>query len=294
MKRCSFALKAQAEMAVAHKLTVVALWLCAPLWPMAATGAECPAIENRISENAICDPDRAKTKQCDAKYRAASPEWVACYREVADCRRQVTQQNSEISKRNTAAYECQGSLLAARRKQKVPLAAHAAGTISPIRQSMTMGCWATVATMMQSWKNNRSETIEAVLAQLDPSFRAKYEKNEGLDGSEKAEFLSAMKLKAEAPQNYTADGWRKLIEQYGPLWITTNEGSETSFSIHARILTGIFGDGSPDNTTVVVVDPADGALHTESLKTFDEKFESVARIDLGTTSGEIRPQVVHY
>jgi hypothetical protein len=55
----------------------------------------------------------------------------------------------------------------------------------------------------------------------------------------------------------------------------------------------MFGDGTSDGTDIVIVDPTDGKVHIESLKEFVGKFEDAARIDLGT-SGELRPQVVHY
>src|SRR5258706_8310390 len=90
-----------------------------------------------------------------------------------------------------------------------------------------------------------------------------------------------------------AEGWAKLIQAHGPLWVTTNEGAQNRFSIHARVLTSIVGDGTAKGSNVTVVDPADGGVHTESLDVFAKKFEDVAIIDLGQ-GGDLRPQVVHY
>lgn len=171
--------------------------------------------------------------------------------------------------------------------------ARAAGTIPALKQPTSMTCWATVATMLYSWKNNRSETIPSALGKIGSTYLELFRRNQALSGSDKAGFLFSMGLKAEAPQNYTAEGWATLIRQHGPLWVTTNEGTQKDFSIHARVMSAIFGDGSVSGTTVVVYDPADGQVHTETLGIFARKFEDVARLDLGRT-GDLRPQVVHY
>lgn len=165
------------------------------------------------------------------------------------------------------------------------------GVVPPLRQPKTMACWATAATMMHSWKKNQSISIEAALSEIDPNYLEIFEINKGLISNNKPGFLLSAGLRSEAPQNYTTQGWANLIRRHGPLWVTTAEGQ--NFSIHARVMTAIFGDGTGNGTTVVIIDPADGAVHTEKLSIFDQKFEAVARQDLGNC-GELRPQVVHY
>jgi Papain-like cysteine protease AvrRpt2 len=172
--------------------------------------------------------------------------------------------------------------------------ARAAGTIPTLKQPTSLTCWATVATMLYSWKHNRSDSIPSTLGAIGKTYLEMFRKNQALSPSDKPGFLLSMGLKAEAPQNYTAGGWAALIRQHGPLWITTNEGTQSNFSIHARVMSAIFGDGSPSGTTIVVYDPADGQVHTETLGVFAKKFEDVARGDLGGGMGDLRPQVVHY
>jgi hypothetical protein len=171
--------------------------------------------------------------------------------------------------------------------------ARAPGTIPALKQPTNMTCWATVATMMYSWKNNRRESIESALRTIGATYLDMFRRNQGMSGADKPGFLLTMGLKAEAPQNYTAEGWASLIRRHGPLWVTTNEGTQNRFSIHARVMSAIFGDSSANGTTVVLYDPADGQVHTETLGLFTRKFEDVARGDLGST-GDLRPQVVHY
>jgi Papain-like cysteine protease AvrRpt2 len=98
--------------------------------------------------------------------------------------------------------------------------------------------------------------------------------------------------KAEVPQDYTASGWQDLLQKNGPLWVTTNEGT-SSFSVHARILIGIHGDGSPDATFLKIIDPADASTVSQSLLIFTQHFDQVATNDIGA-GADLRPQVVHF
>ncbi|WP_258389042.1 papain-like cysteine protease family protein [Paenibacillus spongiae] len=58
--------------------------------------------------------------------------------------------------------------------------------------------------------------------------------------------------------NYSVDGIEYLLKLYDPLWATTDEDPTANFSIHARIISGISGDGTPDGTLLRIIDPAGG------------------------------------
>src|SRR5262249_17081632 len=46
--------------------------------------------------------------------------------------------------------------------------------------------------------------------------------------------------------------------------------------IHARVLIGMYGDGTIDGTRMVFIDPADGQRHEKSFLSFQQSFEQVA------------------
>jgi hypothetical protein len=147
--------------------------------------------------------------------------------------------------------------------------------------------------MLQSWKDNASYKIIDVMGKAGADYKKKFQDDHGLGGAEKTFFLQALGLKAEAPQNYTVGGWLSLLQKYGPLWVTTNEGTTQDFAIHARILKGIAGDGTPDATFLTFIDPATGLETGESITVFTKKFEEIAVKDLGA-GADLRPQVVHF
>ena len=54
----------------------------------------------------------------------------------------------------------------------------------------------------------------------------------------------------EAPMCYTVEGFRNLLESYGPLWVA---GAVPG--AHVRVVYGIYGDGTPGGTRLLVHDP---------------------------------------
>jgi papain like cysteine protease AvrRpt2 len=172
------------------------------------------------------------------------------------------------------------------------------GYVPVIKQPESMACWATAATIMVSWKENKTYNIEDVLARAGDKYRALYEANLGIEGEEKKQFLSSLNLRAEAPQTFTIKGWLWLLQTYGPLWVTSEDRQGKKFSVHARIVTAIKGDESIENTFLTIIDPQDGSEYTEDINEFTRKYENVARVDLGIhetdPQKDLRPQIVHF
>lgn len=167
------------------------------------------------------------------------------------------------------------------------------GIVPAIQQPTDNTCWATAATILYSWKNNASSDIGTVISTTTPDFLAMFQADQGLPGTQKPAFLTALGLNVEPPQDYSVDGWGQLLENYGALWITTVVGPSDNFSVHARILKAISGDGEPDTTMMSIVDPGSGSEYTESITNFTQQFDDLARADM-QDGGDFRPQVVHY
>jgi len=161
------------------------------------------------------------------------------------------------------------------------------GFVPVIKQPPGNTCWATVSTMLMSWRNNQSYSIERAMAIAGTIWLNKFNNREGLLGSEKNQFLNDIGLVGEPNMTYTVEGFYTLLLDHGPLWVTTNESS-TTWAIHARIVTGLHGDGTPENTMLHIIDPLTGSEDIESYIDFVRKFESVA------SSPFQGLQVVHY
>ena len=54
------------------------------------------------------------------------------------------------------------------------------GTFVPVRQPSSMACWAAMYTMMYSWKNKQSISIQNAVATLGGNYAEVYRNNTGL------------------------------------------------------------------------------------------------------------------
>lgn len=163
------------------------------------------------------------------------------------------------------------------------------GIVPSFAQPTAQTCWATVTTMMVSWYDNTSYTIAQVMDQAGPAYRTKFDNNHGLSHSEKVHFLAALGLYEEPATLYTAAILFSLMQVYGPLMMTAVEVPTGDFAIRARVLTGMCGDCSLENTFLQVNNPADGQTCIESLSDIAQSLRSAEG-----TGDELRIQVVHF
>jgi hypothetical protein len=157
-----------------------------------------------------------------------------------------------------------------------------------------MACWATVSTMMASYKDGDTYTVAdigAVVGRAGAQYTQIYNDDTGLTSSQKGPFLDAMGFHAEPPASYTGEALSDMLTAYGPLWVTTDGGSLNT--VHARVLIGIGGDGTPDGTILSIIDPADGAVHEETLGVFSNRYSNVGILD-ATAGRAFRAQIVHW
>lgn len=159
------------------------------------------------------------------------------------------------------------------------------GDIPVFQQPNGMACWATVGTMLLSWQDQQSYSIETVMDMAGQKFRDMFDQQQGLPGEDHDEFAAALGMTIEYPQCYTPEGIYDLLVNYGPIIVITDEDSSEFFAIHARIIKGIDTD-SGGAVYLNIVDPGNGREYTESFESFTSKFEAV--------DGAPRIQVMHF
>lgn len=142
-----------------------------------------------------------------------------------------------------------------------------------IAQPTGMSCWAASAAMLVSWREQMSRVDAAEVAR-GAGVWAAYK--DGLNPASVGAVATAWGLTAEAPQCYTVEGLRQLLETRGPLWI----GAAVP-SLHVVVVSGIFGDGTPDGTRVHVVDPwpvGQGAEEDWTFRRLMSVYEAAASV----------------
>lgn len=170
------------------------------------------------------------------------------------------------------------------------------GVIPVLAQPSSMSCWAAVTTMMLSWRDQTSYTIKQAIDLVGSKYSSKLPppktNDVGLFSSEKEQFLADAGLVGEPPMNYSVEGLKVLLQRHGPIWATTDEDPSAKFAIHARIITGMFGDGTADGTSLRIIDPNGGRQYTETFRSFAKKFEEEAKA-IGARD-PLRIQIVHF
>lgn len=148
----------------------------------------------------------------------------------------------------------------------------------PLQQTTSNLSWATVATMMASWRDRQSWTVDGYIGSLGGPWAAQLAKNESLSSAEAPQFLATMGLQIESTSaNFTAERWESMLRDWGPIWVTADPGSAPDVQgVHAHIVVGIHGP-SDGNPTVDIIDPGIGREVQMPMAEFVARYEQLAR-----------------
>lgn len=165
-----------------------------------------------------------------------------------------------------------------------------------INQPTGMSCWAASAAMVVGWRDKVSLDPAAIASGAGQW--AAY--TNGLNPADIPTLATAWGLTQEPGQCYSADGLRQLVQTYGPLWV----GAAVP-GLHAIVVTGMYGDGTPDGTYVRINDPWDrdpgtpgnpgaymnthnnGSQYVLTLTQFSQEY------DAASTAAGLTVQVLH-
>ena len=172
-----------------------------------------------------------------------------------------------------------------------------------IAQPTGLSCWATAGAMVLGWYNQQSITPDTVAQIAGRTTKL------GIYPNEHCPFGTDIGLVCEAPQCYTIDGFRNLLENYGPLWVGVLAQFPSGPGGHAVVVTGMYSDGAPDgsDTYIRVTDPWDrvvgspgqpgallnthnsGSRYIMSWAAFMQEYEDRA----SSTDGTVNVQILH-
>jgi hypothetical protein len=157
------------------------------------------------------------------------------------------------------------------------------GTRVLFAQPTTNGCWATVYTMMISWRRQASfpSIREAVLA-IDPGttkWVTFFDTDTALPSSEGHNFEIATGLVREPRMNLSIRGWVDMLRRNGLLWVSHAFLQGGGLFIHDRILEGMHGNGQPEGTFMNIMDPDGARRYSEQFSQFIRKYELQAQVE---------------
>jgi len=161
------------------------------------------------------------------------------------------------------------------------------GRVPHLKQSDEASCWAAVAAMLRSWRDERSYDEVAIISGAGAVYQQIYEQGIGLAPAEEPSFFQDVGLTAEPGASHTPASLLQLLRAHGPLAIGTAERA----GAHYRVLVGMSGDGTPAGTHLAFLDPATGRQQVEPFSDFARKY---AR--LGAASNQFEAphlQIIH-
>jgi hypothetical protein len=146
-----------------------------------------------------------------------------------------------------------------------------------IPQPTNDSCWAAAAAMVAGWAGLVSMPAPPLHPEDYPQVADRFE------------------LAMQPPQSYGIDGFRRMLEDRGPIWVAAVQPFPGGPSYHAVVVTGMYGDGNPDgsDTWLRVNDPWDrlpgspgspgthtgthvlGSTYTQRWTDFVAEFEAV-------------------
>ena len=167
----------------------------------------------------------------------------------------------------------------------------ATGIVPMVPQVFSKGCWAAALTMLKSWEAQQSIPIETVLVAGGQTYVDKYKNNTGLSPTEVTTFMQDFNLRDASIGALTAAGLAKQIESRGPLWVIADQDESEGFSVHARVITGISGDGTTKGTKVTFNDPAKQKPDEQTLQQLILELEQLAA-GISSAFGGVAPQML--
>lgn len=165
-----------------------------------------------------------------------------------------------------------------------------------VAQPTGVSCWAAAAAMVVGWRDQICITPDTIASLFGANT------HQALYPRDHKALADALGLVAEPPQSYLVAAFRRMLEAKGPLWvgIRTDDGWN-----HAVVVTGLYGDGSPDGTFVRVNDPwgrapgapttpgshnptpGRGSRYTLTFQEFAKEYEERATSDGSTVNIQI-------
>lgn len=154
------------------------------------------------------------------------------------------------------------------------------GIFDVLAQPTGMTCWATVGTMMMSWRDQVCRTIHVAMGIAGAKWQKMFDEGKGLPAADHGPFALGIGTVYEGLACYSAEGWLSMLMAFGPLAVVTAN------PYHARIMVGMRDGGgaaSPGSSGggvtdlfVELIDPDGGRRYYQDFLSFTRDFEDVA------------------
>ena len=146
-------------------------------------------------------------------------------------------------------------------------------------------CWAFCYAMLYSWRHSVCVDPKTLIDELGKPWTDHYRNNVTISYLAIGRLARATGLQTSAPAAPTPLDWVTLLRRHGLLCVLRKSAS---FDYdHVELLAGVFGDGNPESTTMLMLNPGTGRATYETFAGFDRRYR-------GVTSKEATVRILHW
>jgi hypothetical protein len=159
--------------------------------------------------------------------------------------------------------------------------------VPAVPQLSAATCWAASFAMLWGWKHNTTDlTVDRVIGTVGQRWLAKVRApdaaTQGLGSDEAAAFCKDAGLDLLAV-NLSIEGMERELRQYGPLLLNQHPVGNPPQWLHARVIIGVKGDGTPAGTKVTLIDPDGPKIIEQTVTQYVREYEDAARLHPGNS-----------
>lgn len=143
--------------------------------------------------------------------------------------------------------------------------------VPPLKKPSPMTCWAAATAMLVSYKEGTPISIEEAVHRAGGRYEQLLRSETALAKADMADYLGVLGLASEPLLVVDVERLHRMLRRFGPVWLTPDY--DPAFSLDARVITGIHGDGTPSGTSVVVIDPGTGATARITVDRLNSVFD---------------------
>lgn len=134
-------------------------------------------------------------------------------------------------------------------------------------------CWSACYTMMRSYRTGtKYHNCREGIQPMGDYWLKFFDTDTPVPQYLGDKFVTDTNLTKEPRFNPNPAGWNRLLVSYGLLWVSTLMPQ----GLHDRVVAGIDGDGSPEGTTILIMDPNGGRQYAQNYGEFAAQYEAQA------------------
>lgn len=154
--------------------------------------------------------------------------------------------------------------------------------VPALKKPAPQTAWAAATAMLLAYKDGQERPLEEAVRRAGERYEKLLREDTALTKRDMADYLTALGLAGEPPAELDVDKIHQMLRRFGALWLTPDY--DPAFSLDARIVTAIHGDGTPGGSLLAVIDPNSGEKTNLTLAQLSTVF---AKQSSTTTAGQL-------